>query len=601
MDFAQQVKSSVNIVSVVGDYVRLRKQGAQRYVGLCPFHSEKTPSFSVHEGLQIYKCFGCGKGGDAFSFLMEMQGLSFFEALTALAQQHGIPMPQRSSGEFADAETRLRAACYRMHEIAQDFFQKQLRSAEGSSARAYLEKRSMPVETQDRFGLGYAPGSGNRLLKVLEAEGLAAEQLEQSGLVAKNEEGRRYDRFRDRLMFPIHNESGKIIAFGGRALQADAQPKYLNSPETSIYKKSSVLYNLHRAKETLRREQRAVLVEGYMDVIGLDRAGVPGAVASCGTALTPPHVRMLRRQVESVIVNFDPDQAGQGATERSIQLLLEEDLEVRVLALPEGLDPDEFCGRYGGDEYRALLDRAPGYFIWLADRARGQFDLRTAEGRVAAFHFLVPSVNLLRDKIKRVAIANELAEHLRVDSGLVLEQFRRAAAERREKPLQATAETEDRWSPGETLLLRCLLHSGEARREMLEEVVELAAQQNLPSQPLLEALRMVAPETDDLDYAALEGRLQTKEQQLLSQLVFSTGAEHSSLAEAREFFAALRRQAWEARHRDLRREIAEAENNGDQARVLELLRGKKMLEEEGRQIGCLQSAKPLVGRAAGWS
>jgi DNA primase len=425
--------------------------------------------------------------------------------------------------------------------------------------------------------------------------------LEQSGLVAKNEEGRRYDRFRDRLMFPIHNESGKIIAFGGRALQADAQPKYLNSPETSIYKKSSVLYNLHRAKETLRREQRAVLVEGYMDVIGLDRAGVPGAVASCGTALTPPHVRMLRRQVESVIVNFDPDQAGQGATERSIQLLLEEDLEVRVLALPEGLDPDEFCGRYGGDEYRALLDRAPGYFIWLADRARGQFDLRTAEGRVAAFHFLVPSVNLLRDKIKRVAIANELAEHLRVDSGLVLEQFRRAAAERREKPLQATAETEDRWSPGETLLLRCLLHSGEARREMLEEVVELAAQQNLPSRPLLEALRMVAPETDDLDYAALEGRLQTKEQQLLSQLVFSTGAEHSSLAEAREFFAALRRQAWEARHRDLRREIAEAENNGDQARVLELLRGKKMLEEEGRQIGCLQSAKPLVGRAAGWS
>jgi hypothetical protein len=207
----------------------------------------------------------------------------------------------------------------------------------------------------------------------------------------------------------------------------------------------------------------------------------------------------------------------------------------------------------------------------------------------------------LRDKIKRVAIANELAEHLRVDSGLVLEQFRRAAAERREKPLQATAETEDRWAPGETLLLRCLLHSGEARSEMLEEVLELAAQQNLPSRPILEALRMVTAHTDALDYVALEGRLQAKEQQLLSQLIFSSGAEHSSLAEAREFFAALRRQAWEARHRDLRREIADAENNGDQARVLELLRGKKVLEEEGRQIGCLQSAKPLVGRVAGWS
>jgi DNA primase len=249
MDFAQQVKSSVNIVGVIGEYVRLKKQGAQRYVGLCPFHSEKSPSFSVHEGMQIYKCFGCAKGGDVFNFLMEMQGLNFFEALKTLAEQHGIPMPQRSSGDFSDAESRQRALLYRIHEVAQDFFQKQLRGADGAAARAYLEKRGMPPETQERFGLGYAPGSGNRLLRLLEAEGFPADQLEPSGLVGKSEEGRRYDRFRDRLMFPIHNESGKVIAFGGRALQADAQAKYLNSPETPIYKKSLVLYNLHRAKE----------------------------------------------------------------------------------------------------------------------------------------------------------------------------------------------------------------------------------------------------------------------------------------------------------------------------------------------------------------
>ncbi len=597
MDFAQQVKSSVNIVSVVGEYVRLKKQGAQRYVGLCPFHSEKTPSFSVQEGMQIFKCFGCGKGGDVFSFLMEMQGLSFFEALKALAEQHGIPLPQRASGDFSDAESRQRAALYRMHEIAQDFFQGQLRGAEGAAARVYLEKRGMPPETQARFGLGYAPGSGNRLMRALEAEGFPAEQAEPSGLVARNEEGRRYDRYRDRLMFPIHNESGKAIAFAGRALQADAQAKYLNSPETPIYKKSFVLYNLHRAKETVRREQRAVLVEGYMDVIGLDRASVAGSVASCGTALTAQQVRMLRRYAETVVVNFDPDQAGQSATERSIQLLLEEGIKVRVLALPDGLDPDEFCGRHGGERYRALLDSSADYFIWLADRARRQFDLRTADGRVAAFQFLAPSIHLLRDKIRRVSIANELAEYLHVERSLVLEQFRRAAAERREDPLGGGRATEERFVPGEKMLLRCLLQSEEARRQFLEQVIPLAAGQNLASLPILEAMRAVAALNDEFHYAALEGRLEPADQEALSRLVFDGGIE-SSLEDAQQAFAALQRQHWETRWRAVRREIADAEKAGEHEQVLELLRQKKALAGEGREIGCLQTAASPAAAAS---
>ncbi len=597
MDFAQQVKSSVSIVGVIGEYVRLKKQGAQRYVGLCPFHGEKTPSFSVHEGLQIYKCFGCGKGGDVFSFLMEMQGLSFFEALKALAEQHGIPLPQRPAGDLNDAESRQRAALQRMHEIAQSFFLKQLRGPEGASARGYLEHRGMPLETQERFGLGYAPGSGNRLMKVLEAEGFQPEQMDPSGLVAKNEEGRRYDRFRDRLMFPIHNESGKVIAFAGRALQAEAQPKYLNSPETAIYKKSFVLYNLHRAKETVRREQCAVLVEGYMDVIGLDRASVQGSVASCGTALTPQQVRMLRRYAETVVVNFDPDQAGQNATQRSIQLLLEEGIKVRVLALPDGLDPDEFCGRHGGERYRTLLNGAADYFIWLADRARQQFDLHSADGRVAAFQFLMPSIHLLRDKIRRVAIANELAEYLRLDRSLVLEQFRRAAAERRDDSLGVQRAGEETFTPGEKMLLRCLLQSEEARRQFLEQAIPLAAGQDLACGAILEAIRAVTAQGGEFHYAAVEGRLGPADREALSRLIFDVDVE-MSLEDAEQAFAALRRRHWEVRWRAVGREIADLEKAGDHKQALELLRRKKALEEEGREIGCLRPAATAVAAAS---
>ncbi|MBI3694906.1 MAG: DNA primase, partial [Acidobacteria bacterium] len=358
MDFAPFVKSSVDIVRVVGDYVRLKKQGPHRMVGLCPFHSEKTPSFSVHAGLQIFKCFGCGKGGDVFNFLMEIEGMSFYEALKALAEQHGIPMPKRGPEAMADEETRLRAALYQAHEIGMRLFRAQLDAPEGQAAREYLVKRGLPPDAVAEFGLGYAPG-GSRLARALEKEGLTPEQIEASGLALKSQDGPAfYDRFRNRLIFPIKNESGKLIAFAGRALDADQQPKYLNSPESPIYKKSYVLYNLDRAKQQMRQRERVVLVEGYMDAIGVWRAGVKEVVASCGTALTGEQIRMIGRHARSVVVNFDPDAAGRNAAERSILMFLEEGLHVRVLNLPEGLDPDEYCKKRGGEAYEALLTRA---------------------------------------------------------------------------------------------------------------------------------------------------------------------------------------------------------------------------------------------------
>ena len=589
MDFAQHVKSSVNIVGVVGESVRLKKRGADNYAGLCPFHNEKTPSFNVNERLQIYKCFGCGKGGDVFSFVMEMQGLSFPEVLEMLAERHGIPMPAKRSGEFADAESRLRAALYRMHELAQDLFRKELRGPQGSAVRSYLDKRGVSPETQERFGLGYAPESGSRVLGILEREGVTREQMEASGLVSKRRDGSGYfDRFRDRLIFPIHNERGKVVAFGGRALRDGQQPKYLNSPETPIYKKTSVLYNLHRSKETIRRENRALLVEGYMDVIGVDRGGVALAVASCGTALTAQQARMIRRHAEAVIVNFDADTAGQSATERSIEILLEQDLNVRVLTLPDGLDPDEFCSRHGGERYRELLDSAPDYYFWLADRARGQNDMSTAEGRVAAFQTLVPAINLLRDRIKRVALVDDLAEYLRVESGLVRQHLKRSVSERRADPIAVAPNSG--FSPSEEGLIALLLESDEARKELLAEAFEVASVDDLPSGRIIEALHTVMSQEEHFNFPALEGRLEGKDRDLVSRIVFTQDRCGWSLEDGRRSLKAMKEEGWDRRYRAIKRQIADAQKSREHAKALELLQEKKNLEALGRRLG----VRPLM-------
>ena len=363
MDFVEQLKSSIDIVKVVGEYVRLRRVGATgRYLGLCPFHQEKTPSFNVNQTRQFYKCFGCGAGGDALKFVMEVEGLTFPETLKLLAERNGVPMPARN--EYADADSRLRGALMEMHEIAAQMFRDGLRGSQGEMARAYLNKRGVTQDIIDTFGLGYSDPNGQALTRRLSDGKFTAAQVEASGLVRKRTEGTGYyDAFRGRLMFPIHNESGKVIAFGARAMQGDEQPKYLNSPETPIYKKTSTLYNLHRARDGMRKSNRAILVEGYMDVIGVYSAGVREVVASCGTALTNLQVRAIHRHSDTVVVNFDPDDAGANAAERAIQLLLDEGLHVRVLALGGGaddvkLDPDEFVKRFGADAYRARLDRS---------------------------------------------------------------------------------------------------------------------------------------------------------------------------------------------------------------------------------------------------
>jgi len=570
MDFIEQLKASADIVRVVGDYVRLKRAGSgPRYTGLCPFHHEKTPSFSVHSTHQFYKCFGCGAGGDVIKFVMEIERLTFWEAVKLLAERHGIPLPRH--GAETDEESRRRAALYEMHEIAARLFREHLLSPAGQDARAYLERRGVPRPVIEEFGLGLSDRTGQMLVRAFQRAGFAPELMEESGLVLRRNDGSGlYDRFRGRLMFPIHSESGKLIAFGGRALAPDDQPKYLNSPETPIYRKSQVLYNLHRARKPMEEAGRAVLVEGYMDAIGVHAAGVRNVAAVCGTSLTPLQVRSLRRHAPEVVLNFDPDSAGANATEKHIPVLLDEGLRLRILSLGGGLDPDEFIREHGAQAYVDALEKARSYFHWLADRARSRFDLRTPEGRVAAFQFLLPSIQRMPDRLDRLAVANDVAEYLHMEPGIVLDEFRKAAAERRQ---QVRPKEQPLPDPNEVLLVHALLHDEQARAEIAPLLGELTVLEASPSHEIFDAIRRITAAGEPLTYLSLEARLQEEGRHRLAALVFAddTLAESYSTELAVSCVRKLAASEQEARRSRLRRQIQEAERGGNLELALRLL------------------------------
>ena len=575
MDFAQEVKAAADIVSVVGANVRLKRQSGDRYVGLCPFHTEKTPSFSVHGRLQIYKCFGCGKSGDVFNFLMELQGLSFIEALKLLAEQQGKELPRKGGSPAADAAARKREGLLQVHDLAQRFFVEQLKSNVGSKAMRYLRQRGLGSEEIGEFGLGYAPG-GDALMSYLRSKRLKRSHVLESGLVGQSDQDDSvYPRFRDRLMFPIHSDGGSLIGYGGRSRLADRQPKYLNSPETPIYHKNAVLYNIHRARTAMRQSNQVVLVEGYMDVIGVWRAGIGNAVAACGTALTSKQISLLRRHCDTVVVNFDSDSAGQTAAERSVEMLLRDGMNVRVLELPGGLDPDEYCREHGGESYRQQLDNAPAYFYWLLDRSRTLFDLSTSDGRTKAFERLLGSVVLLPDEVQQATTVTDLAQHIGLPQSLALARLRSAA-----KPSKRTDETPvaqaDGLSPSERLLVVLLVSDESARQQFLEPACKIA-ERGLPSRQILSALNAVANAGGPFRYEAVEGRLDGADRDRLARLVFERDRPMPTAADGEDLLAALNRQAMEEQYQDLLRRIGRADSADE---LPGLLDQKLQLERE---------------------
>jgi DNA primase len=523
-DFAYTLKQQADILRIIGDYVKLKKAGAQNYSGLCPFHNEKTPSFSVHGARQFFHCFGCGASGDVFSFIQKIENITFPEAVRAIAQRLNIALPKTTyDSPAAAAQAKLRTALLEIQERACDFFQEYLRRPEGAHARQYLAGRGLNEEMIQAFRIGYAPDSGfllrDRVKGVFPEEvlresgvfswkdgrqpsavpaqeheiprlarnddGLAARdesgetgepstRAPRAGTLAKDDKQARgvgsgaaangqrpmaraiYSKFRNRVMFPITNESGKIIAFTGRTLSTDekAGPKYLNSPETAIYSKSKVLFNLDHARQAIRELDYAILVEGQMDAISLYAAGFHNVIASSGTAFTELQAKLLGRFSRNVVVNFDPDTAGAKATERTLSLLVEEEFQIKVVTLEPGLDPDLFVRRKGKEAYTEALRNSQPYFDYLIERARAQFPVRSAEGKVKAVNYLLPHIQRVPSRIARDELAREIAHKLRIDSAVLRQELKHAATSRSSAAIKAPAEAQA--TEAEKILIRAL-------------------------------------------------------------------------------------------------------------------------------------------------
>ncbi|HEV3374070.1 MAG TPA: DNA primase [Candidatus Acidoferrum sp.] len=547
--FAERVKQQADIVRVVGEYVQLKKAG-QNFRGLCPFHSEKTPSFNVHPTRQIYHCFGCGKGGDVFNFVMEMEKCEFPEAIRMVAEKCGIPVPRKKERSPEERkENQQRGTLVEMHREAQTFFVQQLEGTlEGKAARAYLEDRGLDKDAIARFGIGYAPSGGDTLLRVLKSK-YAEKLLAESGLVSRDQGGRLFDRFRRRITFPIANESGKIVAFGCRAL-GDDQPKYLNSPETPIYSKSNVLYHLDRAKDALRRQDFAVLVEGYMDAIAVARAGISNVVASCGTSLAEPQIKLLGRFTKRVVVNYDPDTAGQAATERSISLLLEHDFEVRVLALPGKADPDKFIREQGADPYMKVLKEAPPYVDYLIARAR-QMDLSTGEGKLRAVNFLLPYVQKIPNRLLRSEWATRIAQQLRLEEPVLRAALSKAASERRSEVKTQPELVGRAAKPAERRLIRMLAEAQGFRHELAQQLQNARLYHGLETERIFTALIVASLSGEPVQVSEVAAILDERDRRMLFEILFEETSE-ATWEEAVSCIEALQ-------HRQAERELAEVQ------------------------------------------
>ena len=588
-DFAQQVKQRADIVQIIGGYLRLRKTGAQNYSGLCPFHKEKSPSFSVHATRQFYHCFGCGASGDVFSFVARMENASFPEAVRVVAQKCGIPLPKRefNSPEEA-AEAALRRRLLDLHEAATSWFQQQLLSPAGTAARAYLAQRDVTPEAIQTFRIGFAPDNFNALRDHLST--LADEAaLRASGLFsAKDQEdaagnvvaGRMYDRFRNRITFPIANESGRVIAFTARTLATGekAGPKYLNSPETALYSKGHVLFNLDKAKTAMRQMEFALLVEGQMDCISVFMRGIQPVIATSGTAFTEHQVALLKRHTTNVVVNFDPDAAGSTAAEKSIALLTEEGFAIKIVTLEGGLDPDRFIRERGVEAYAAALRAARRQSDYLIERARQQFPGASPEQKIKAMNFLLPHIRRIRHKLERDQFALDAAQKLGIDSAVLREELRQAALTRRESvPMRSSGLTEV-----ERTLLRALASPGPCWQiaaqaltdhpEWFQPLASFAALQSLA------ATLGAAPAADPISTVEDPAQRALLAQALLHE---SEAPEPAAVEDALHGLALAR---LEHEQRELRTHLRAAELRGDWAEVATLSQRKMQIDRAIQQM-----------------
>jgi DNA primase len=528
-----QLRDRVDVVALVGRFVTLKKSG-RSYKGLCPFHDEKTPSFNVNPDRQMFHCFGCREGGNAITFLMKMENLTFPEAVRALAGEYGIEVPETDAGERGLGE-RLREA----NDLAQSRYRAAL-AVPGNPGASYLASRGLDAETIERFGIGFAPDRWDFIECALRVKKIPAEIGERAGLLAERNSGGHYDRLRGRVVFPIRDVRGRVIGFGGRALGADQEPKYLNTPESPIFRKREVFYGFPLALEPIRRQERAVVVEGYFDLIALHRAGVEGVVATCGTALTPEHARNLRRRARGVVLLFDGDAAGQRAMERSLEVLLPQGLRVRAALLPAGDDPDSFLAREGADALREAVDQAPPALeiVIRGAVAKGcstPWEKADAVAAVAGLLGLVPSA------VERGELCGQVALAVGTERRHVEEAVRAAASgldAREAVPVTARRSgPEQRWL--RQLAGSLLEHPHLAGRISLEEFATLVPAQ--PASELVAALIDAAGGSRPADVEEIAGCLGEEARSLLRSLAVDDCDAQEEEAAARTVDDTLRR------------------------------------------------------------
>ena len=554
--FIDDLRMQADILQVVQEYVSLRKSGAT-YKGLCPFHSEKSPSFHVNRDKGFFHCFGCGVGGDVFKFLELQEKLGFVDAVKHLASKFGMPVPEQVGGRDAHADAAEREAMLKAHERALEYFQAQLAAPAGRKAQRMLQERGITADTIKKLGIGYAPPAYEGLKTALLKEGLPLPLLVRSGLAVERDNGQTVDRFRGRLMIPIARDAGSIVAFGGRAMEKDQQPKYLNSPETTIYTKGKTLYGLNLTKADIRRLGYAVLVEGYFDFAQLIQAGITPVVASSGTALTPAQAQLLRRFTSKVILSFDPDAAGQGAAARSCELLVAEGFEVNVAVLPAGEDPDSVVQKRGRDAYLDLLKNSRPYLEYLLDRAAAAHDLNNDEGRRQFLTAMLAVAARIPDPAARDQFGDRLAHKARITEEVVRAEVRKAAVQRRPELTAREMPNFGQVKQAEKGLIWALIHEPEEGMAALK-LLQDNDLEGLPTRHILEEARNLADKPPAMLPSALLERLTSIEAQLVTGIAAEPSAPWSALSCAREL------QQLRV-HRDfsaIQREIARVQESG---------------------------------------
>ena len=586
----EQVRAASDLIEVIGRHVALTKRGVN-FFGLCPFHTEKTPSFSVNPERGFYHCFGCGQSGSAFTFLMEVEKLTFPEAVRRLAEEVGIRLDSDRSGAGGESAA---VQAYRANGFARTWYTAQLRDPEvGARARHYLVERGVSPGIGERFGLGYAPGGWTALIDRARREGLTPDTLVSAGLAVRHESGRVYDRFRDRLVFPITNPSGRVVAFGGRALEPDAEPKYLNSAESAVYQKGATLYGLDQARDAIRRAGEAIVVEGYMDLLALVEAGIENVLATGGTAFSEPGARVLARHTERAVLCYDGDEAGRRAAARAAEVTLGQGMEVHVALLPDGEDPDSLARASGQAGVLRLVEGALSfldYIMWIEapEGAKRDIDWRRRVARRA-----LDAASEMGDPAARELFLREVSAGLGVDYGLLSQSLARrrrpraagaGASAGSAQSAALTVPTEERW------LLAAMLAQPEVARRLGPELGPEDFSDG-SSTAVAEAIREAAGEGLAVGTATLMDQLTEPDARaFLATLDVGQWAEDPVGAEetARACLAKMHRRRLDQHRSEVFASLRDAQAEGDAPRQTQLSEQLRDLDRRRRELAAEQ-------------